>query len=265
MESTKYFNRILLFIMTLGVVTLLSCSLSGSVLHVKSDDYPHLSNLEVAEFSFADIKNNNVPYTCNKAYCVSEKEGALWIYDGRKGEDSKSSVLMMNNGYFVGVNLGHMDGWVRYFPYFSAFPEAGESKVVTDDYFYAFAEISYELAYLMTTNPTFTGTNQCNVYKLYFEDDVWNWEIVATFDGYPNAYYYDDEACILYVSTYKGVFSVDSSLNLSSLKTPDCWNYLGANSIVKIDRTLYFGTNAGIYAYSIDGNTAEWYPIEKDD
>lgn len=51
-----------------------------------------------------------------------------------KSVDSISSdILCVDNGYFVGVNIGEFDGWVKYYPYHSNLTDITGGKTVVHE------------------------------------------------------------------------------------------------------------------------------------
>ena len=256
----SYFKTIYFFlIIAIQLLMLNGCSNSTTnTIRVYSHDFSNINKLDAAEFDSIHITENitNLPI-----YRVTKKEGQLWIENGEHYEHQKSSVVMGDNGYFVGLNLGHMDGWVRYFPYFSSYPEAGESAVVTDEYFYAFVEVERNQIYLLTTVPTLADDAACGVFYIYLDGKEWKWDKIATLDGYPMAYAYNSENNNLFLATQVGLYSSDQCVNIELYNTPTYWQQLSVNSMVLIEDSLYCGTSYGIYVHFVSSDSGEWYPI----
>ena len=145
-------KRILFGFLALIIIFVWSCSNDRNSLAVTSTDYADLNRMEAGAFdeklarSWYDVNNPYWERNCH----ISYENGVLLVQD----QDGEQEVYSFagDNGYFLGIDMGEFDGWVRYYPYHSEQPEAGESVLVVDQNAKGFCRIDNRNAYLFTAD-----------------------------------------------------------------------------------------------------------------
>ena len=100
-------------------------------------------------------------------------------------EPTNSGILCVNNGYFVGVNIGEFDGWVKYFPYYSDLTDMTAGKTVVHDNWLEFIKINNNLGYAITYTQSILGNGNGSIYLLELIDSEWTWSLFASLDFIP--------------------------------------------------------------------------------
>lgn len=252
------------FFITILLIVLISCK-SNNYIKVSSYDYNGLKRLKEGDFSketaltWGRPENPYDNYTCY----VTVKNDELLISNSEPSY--LSDVMPMNNGYFVGVDLGEFDGWVRYFPYYSAYPESGESFVVANENFGGFIKIDNNSGFAITYTYTMTpfDDGEGKVYYLSLKQKEWTYGTAITFSGIPRASSYVESEHVIYIVTTESILSYSvESQELSVLTESTLLNYIGTNSVVKLNNNIYCGSPMGIYEYSLATGEERWYPMD---
>ena len=266
----KYFIVFLL----LFVLVFSACTKGDSnVLHVKSIDYNGLTELTAAEPDEEMIRNwilidQNAysDYTC--CLTISGNQIVVSNYDTYPNTYITQRTA---NGYFVGVDVGEFDGWVKYFPHYSTLgPEiAGPSRDVVNENCRGFVEEgSGNIVYLFTCDyaglyPPGSGY----IYELHFPslngEREWEWVRVNEIEGIPLFLEYDRENKIIYIvsSLELVAFSLED-YSVTALADLSLWQYSAATSMVRLNDKLYIGMAMGIYEYDLTTAETKWYPMD---
>lgn len=253
----------IVFIFILSCLT--SCSSGGTFLEVYSEDYPGLKKMEAGDFDRNKavtwyIREEN-PYSEYSCYVTAEN-GKLNV--SNYSPEYKSAVMEMDNGYFVGVNLGEFDGWVRYFPYYGKYPESGEEFLVAKENFCGFVQINNEQGYVLTYPETDIGKESGIIYQLSMsEDGKWTSETAGTISGTPQASLYIESEKSICIVTTEGIllFSTEDK-TITTVCESEILEYAGINSVVKLNGIYYCGSPMGIYEYDPAEKTEKCYPMD---
>lgn len=253
-------NFLALFI-AIATVCFTSCQY-GQGLKVCSTDYPALKTLYPGEFDYALAQtwwlpdNPYADYSCN----IRLLNGELYLES--KATETTSFVAQFDNGYFVGLDLGEFDGWVKYYPYYSNLLEELPDTIVSVDNCKGIVKVGSQLGYVLTS--CFSGTtpeqSSGTVYKLTCEEGLWKWQDTISLSGAPLAYFVTEDLMI-YIVTTRNIVCFSQDQQLHTIVESDLIAAIGANSIVYMDQTIYCGSPMGVYSYSISSQTETWYPI----
>ena len=256
--------KFLKFLLLLCSILLLVSSCSHvEKLEIFSNDYEGLSSLTAGTLNEDTVKfwsSPDVPYDVRNGYVSITKEGVTL---SRDDNSYSSSVMQMNNGYFLGVNLG-MDGWVRYFPYFSTYPEAGESKLVAPEPCCFFIQADRWNGYVCTLAVDEEVNPIGKIYQLkYLEDgEQWDWKWIATVQGSPLAFFSEEQSSCIYIVTDENISVMSNEHTVSVLTESDLLKKIRANSIVVMNQTVYCGSPMGVYRYNLQNQLETWFPID---
>lgn len=207
------------------------------------------------------------PYSFDNCF-VSLKNGKLFISDSEENPKRKTFLYSADNGYFIGINLGHYDGWVRYYPYMSTYPEAEEPKLVCDEHCHGFEETAKNTAYLFTVfpNPDSNRSSKEDTHIWVLSPDpvdyIWSWEVVGTVEGTLEIYYYDESEQLFYLFTTCGVFEYKLKDRMVTKRlASECLPYLDCNSAVRIGDAIFCGSSLGVYSFDLTSDCESWYPV----
>lgn len=242
-----------------------ACQFHSEKIKVHSLDYASLAYLEPGEF---DADQSAVWYLPENPYreyacSVSVSNGMLLI--SNDSQERKTYLTQFDNGYFVGVDLGEFDGWVKYYPYYSTLPEAGEPKQVSDQNCRGIITKDRRNGYLLTGDTGGTsGVYQGSIYTLHYSEEEarWEWDLLETLDELPLAYSYDRERDMLYVATSGSVISVSGDNTVTVMVSSDLLKSIGANSVVFWEGSVWCGSPMGVYQYNIGEKKETWYPMD---
>lgn len=253
------------------LIVLLFCSgcHAKNQLAVISNDYSNLKKLSPAAFDPSMATNWYIdnPYATNNCY-VSEESGKLKIENITP--NTETFVFKGNNGYFVGVNLGHMDsGWVRFCPYFANLPEAEPFADVCLEHCHGFQKITADSAYLFTVTENDQGQEITVIRLLSNQNEItangtyWDWSTVAIVDGILETFLYETDINTFCLITTAGIFQYSPTKGeITKIKQSEILCHLGCNSSVKIGQKLYCGSPMGIYEYNFETQVENWYPMQ---
>lgn len=267
MRKHKRITSLILFSVLCVSLILPSCG-KGERLEVVSDDFPKLRYLEAGDFDEDQADRIDAPdFELNNMYYVSEKDGKLFIYNGRT-EYSYSSrrdsymVHLNSIGYFVGINMGEFGGWLRYYEG-KPFYNNEEGILVADSNCLGYQQATFDKLFMFVGDVAHLFTKgRTEIYLMESDDKKWTWRPIGEVDGaYRGVSCYDKESETLYMVTHTGIYAVDKNEKLSSFAVPDYFGDLIANSATVIDGVLYIGSWCGIYAQPIDGSASTWYPL----
>ncbi len=259
-------------LLILSLLLLCSCTAAkdsgADVLKVKSIDYNGLTELTAAEPDEAVIKkwSNSEANPFWDCECYLTVSGDQLVVSNDSAYETRFITHRTTNGYFLGVDVGEFDGWVKYFPHYSARqPEiVGPSRDVVNENCRGFVEESGNKVYLFTWK--YAGLYSPGsgfIYELRLPDSKgeWEWEKVNEFPGRPWCFEYDRENRIIYiVSSFELLaFSIDD-YSVTTLADLSLWG--SANSMVRLNDKLYIGMAMGIYEYDLATAETKWYPIE---
>lgn len=252
------------------IINLTACSPDKSNrLKVVSSDYPEIKYLISKEFDSELLSlwtSPNNPYQDYNCY-ISMENNDLCI--SNKAINTKMFLQQFNNGYFVGVNLGEFDGWVRYYPYYSNDPIAGPSRTVTTENCCGIIPVDREHGYLLTYGEFLSTETDLYeyrgvIYNLSYSYDKreWEWNILTSFDGIPYCYSYVQDNSILYVVIGKNIVSVDANGKLTVIVESELVEKIATNSIIYVDGLIYCGSPMGVYSYCVSTGQETWYPLD---
>ena len=253
---------VFMLLITLCCVLLTGCDKGKDRIEVYSTDYPGLRQLYAKKFSYAECRDwysadnpYNIIYTCH----VSEENGKI-VISNDYGDEDGSTLFPCDYGYFLGVNLGEYDGWVRYFTYgFRSFEPEDPIMVIYEACrgFYR-RELKDDNALLLTS-----GIRGGTLLSLTAdrEEGKWDWEIIAEFDSVPRRFTVGEDG-VAYVVCRDSIRSVSPDRNISILKKTDIPFYATVNSMIVKGRSLICGTALGVYEYKLDTSEEYWYPID---
>lgn len=255
-----------LLVLTLAV--LCSCKAEETTLKVKSIDYDGLTELTAAEPDEEMIKNWSLisqnPYV--DYICYLTVSGESLVVSNFHDSPNTFMTHRTTNGYFLGVDVGEFDGWVKYFPYYSAVaPEiVGSSRDVVNENCRGFVEDWSRNVYLFTWDYAglySPGSGVIYELRLPSLDGEWEWKQVAEAAGKPLFFEYDRENKIIYVvsSMELVAFSLED-YSVTTLSDLSLWG--AATSMVRIDNKLYIGMAMGIYEYDLTTTETKWYPMD---
>ena len=256
-----------IFLITLSALLLIlsSCSsFNTRYLDVCSLDYVGLKKLESSAVDEALIKSWHLswenPYN-EYVCCVSEKDGKLMI--SKSFENDTSFTMRADNGYFVGVDMGEYDGWVKYYPY-PAVGDSDASQTVVSENCKGIIKIDNKNGYVLTGLRHILS--DCGaIYKLSLPSihEKWEWSKVADLSSVPMAYAYDDESNSIYIATALELLKYSISTNtVTTLADVSLWEFSGATSMVILGGKIYLGMGMGIYEYDIATATTAWFPVD---
>ena len=247
----------------LFVIFVPSCSNSAPLL-INSFDYPKLVQLKPGEFD-SDIANDWYSYEYAEYSCyVSINEGELLI--SNRTNETKVYTEMFNYGYFVGVDLGEFDGWVKYYPYNSIDLGETDGTLVVAENCAAIVKRSNVNGYLLTSDyGGIIGNDDIgHAYELQYSTakDDWTYEIIGPLGGRPLNCFYVEEEDKLYVVTTQNIVVITNAKQIEIIVESNLIKSICPNSIVFLEGTLYCGSPFGIYRYNISTGEEIWYPVD---
>lgn len=264
----RIYKVISIFAIACLVAVLFSCSSPVRRIDVTST-YNGLNRLEEGEIDIDRL--NDWIYIEGNPY--HDRECAVSVHDGilhvsEIDDDANRRYMFIgDNGYFLGVNIGEFDGWVRYYPFNSATLSL-ESKLICENNCVGMVKCNNREGYFVVYDIE-SEDQKGTIYKLTLPDTDSKWECrqVAIVEGIPQCMGYDEERKELIVASDKGLYLInvtDGDLSPVSLTVPsqDVWSVIQPNSIAALDEFIYVGTSTGVYEY--DRNTSEyhWYPVD---
>lgn len=252
----------LVIIVALMLLTALfcnACSMGAPVLKVESRDYKGLRYMRAGEPDEWAVWKWNLasnPYHEYGCY-VSEENGKLLVSVSSGHESPDAFSMRGHYGYFVGVDMGEFDGWLKCYPYFSA-QEAeivDEPVMVSDKNCRGIVKVNNTLGY------AFGWTE---IYKLVVPEGEKEWTWAKTeLDGMCLAYSYCEESETIYIATSKELLAlsvVDDSVTV--LADLSLWGYAGEWSMLRLNDKVYVGMSRGIYEYDLTTGKSLWYPLD---
>ena len=262
------YRVIIIAVFACMVVTLFSCSLGKKEISITST-YDGLNKLIEGEIDI-DRLNDWIYIDDNPYYSY---ECAVSVYDGTlhvseiEDDSYRQYMFAGDNGYFMGVSIGHFDGWVRYYPYNSAFTST-ESKLICTSNCVGMVKRDNRHGYFITPDTSSEGGRGI-IYELTLSDTSSEWECseLLSIDGAPEAMAYDEESNELVVASNTGLYLIDidsDELTSISLTVPsqEIWSIMQPNSVAMIDEFIYVGTSTGVYEYDRNTSVYRWYPVD---
>ena len=245
----------------ISLLLLTACHQSPERIKVDSSDYASLKYLEEGVFDKEQLLNwYNPEYSYDGYTCyVSILDGNLCISNSNVRQ--QSFLQQFDNGYFFGVDLGEFDGWVRYHPYFSQYPESGYGALVSTENCLGIVAQDRRNGYIITYKAlSSSGT----VYKIYYseENKKWEWTLLKSFETTPMAFSYQKDQDILYIATSGTIVSISNDNHVSTIVESEILNYIDINSIVYNNDSLWCGSSLGVYRYCIEEREEKWYPMD---
>ena len=250
-----------------AILLIVSCASKNRV-KVLSTDYPELRYLEPGEFdeklSWKWNLNEN-PY--NSYACgVGVQDGTLTV--NNTGRSQKSYTEGFDGGYFLGVDYGEFDGWVRYYPYYSTYPETGDSQMVVEENCRSIVKLDLQTGLLLTAQSGGILVEHTedygSIFLLQFDSTTlkWSWEKVAKTHGAPRAIC---EACDengWYIATDYELVFLTADYKATTLISGSLISKIGANSIINLDGKIWCGSPMGIYCFDMHTQSEVWYPMD---
>lgn len=185
-------------------------------------------------------------------YSVSVKNEKLCVEKAVNAENN--DVVVVDYGYYVGVDIGEFGGWVAYFP--DNIEDRADGEIVLDENFRGFIQIDNSKV-LVLTGLTHLSIDRGKLYLLNNGEatELYN------FNSCPHAYTWDGET--LYVITSNKLYSYKFGEEPVVLSEKDKFGYkLSPNSIAKLGDSLFCGCQGGIYEYYLETGEEYWYPID---
>lgn len=256
-------------VMLIVILFMSSCTQSkANILPVVSLDYPGLTEMIAGDMDEDVIRgwtsiDLNPYWECCCHVSLSNDE----LIISNKVDYNESFTMKGNIGYFVGVNIGHSDGWVKWYPTHSAWsPEiVGKPKLVADESCQGFIKVDNNKGYLFTYD-TFDDAIGY-IYELVLPDinGEWQWQRVGQFSSCPLAFTYNEDTQMIYVATSTELASFSIKDNeIVSLADLSLWQYTGVTSMVELNDKLYLGMCMGVYEYDLNTKQTKWYPMDYD-
>ena len=261
-------KKISAILSTLFVILLAVSCTSKNRVKVLSADYPELRYLEPGEFdeklSWKWNLNEN-PY--NSYACgVGVQDGTLTV--NNTGRSQKSYTEGFDGGYFLGVDYGEFDGWVRYYPYYSTYPETGDSQMVVEENCRSIVKLDLQTGLLLTAQSGGILVEHTedygSIFLLQFDSTTlkWSWEKVAKTHGAPRVIC---EACDekgWYIATDYELVFLTADYKATTLISGSLISKIGANSIINLDGKIWCGSPMGIYCFDMHTQSEVWYPMD---
>lgn len=252
----------LLLTICLVAILLEGCNCENKKLCVYSIDYYNLREIKEGKFDYDIARKwylDENPY--RECACYILIRNSNLVIENRY-ENNGVDVYKGDYGYFIGVDDGVYDGWVRYYPYNSGAMKY-ESSIVANENCKGIVMINREKGYIITCNLFETGSNIGSVYELTCDNDkkTWEWTRAVTIKDYPLVSAYCEEDELLYVITDNSILSIDYKHNIHILKNTDFPAKVAPNSAVVFGGNLYCGSPMGIYEFEIDSGKEHWYPM----
>lgn len=172
-------------------------------------------------------------------------------------EPTSSGILCVNNGYFVGVNVGEFDGWVKYFPYYSDLTDMTGGTTVIHENWVDFIKIDNSFGYVITYIPSILGNGSGSIYTLELIESEWTWNLFASLDFIPCSVTMVNDNMII---AGKGtIVEVDDVGTINTIVKSDILTY--PDSIVVLNGRYYCVDSIGIYEYDTSDSTEKWFPF----
>ncbi len=251
------------------IVCFAGCNRRAERIEVFSPDFPNLRKLTACEF---DSDKNEKYYSGDSSYlpflsCRIEKKGASIIVRKTRENEGYTHIILLDYGYFIGVNIGEFDGWVRFYPYNSACFGL-ESTLVVNENCLGFIKISNQKGYLVTEDYRSMSPFNCfgHLFELNadYDSGTVKWEKIAETDTAPFAFTYDEETESVYMATCTSIIMIDKNHTGKIVKETEMPFEILINSMIKIGNSLFCGSFTGIYEYRIDSDEEFWYPFDFD-
>lgn len=258
-------NARLLVIFLCFCFLFVSCDAKNTnVLSVVSHDYSWLKELHSGEFD-EDLARvwtqNENPHRENHCY-VTVEDGTICV--NNKSDISTTYLMQFNYGYFIGVNLGEHDGWVKFHKYNSNVTSNGEGILVANENCCGIIKNDMYSGYLLTVDYWELSDLTGRIYAIQTsqESKTWEWVKLASFEGYPyNCLASQEDECI-YIVTDRSIISVSFTGSVNTIIQSDLLRKIGANSIVILDDIFYCGSPMGVYCYDKNSGIETWYPMD---
>ncbi len=196
--------------------------------------------------------NNHLSF--KDTFSIFEKNGAIWVTSDIP--DNNHYLMEMNNGYFMGVDLGEFGGHCRLYEYF--IDDKGE--LINENNCYGLFKKDLNNGYLLAGKWNSKTTGGSELYKLTLTDDGWKSEAIAEFESTPRCTLHVPESDILFVVTWNKLLEIDlMDGTVYTLCTHKAIKEGGTNSIVMLNGRIYIGAAQGILEYDLETGDAVWY------
>jgi len=261
-NKCKPLSIIVLIIICLG---LFGCDTEEASisLSVSSSDYHGLTKMQAGELDKEKAQAWHLDDNPYKEYsCFVALNGdSLRITNDSPPKDYH--LFQGNYGYFVGIDLGHWDGWVRYYPYNSSQLEQ-QPLLVAQENCCGFLSVSPERGYVLTYDYFGDEAKRGKLYELQYSEvnQQWEWRVIVSFDHKPQALLADDATKCIFILTTEDILVVSEDGSIGSVYTSSVLPYIDVNSIIKRDGSLYCGSSMGVYEYHTESQTENWYPMD---
>lgn len=260
-------KRILVFVLMfcITVCSLSSCA-SKNTISVTSPDYPSLTKMIASSFDREQAQLATLPeYPYNDYQCVvSEENGVLCIRSQSQADGSYQKGF--DNGYFLGVDMGEFDGWVKYYPYYTNVTGDSDVRLVSNENCCGIIKRNNQNGYILTGTRSTLSTmpSAGSVYVIHYSQDVaaWTWETKISLDGFPIAYYFSEGAHQLLIVTDQSILRITEQNEVETLIKSDLIKQIHANSIVCMDGIIYCGSPLGVYSFDPSNGVEAWYPMD---
>lgn len=251
------------FLIVILVITLAGCDRNSKTLSVHSTDYNGLTVMTEGSFDMEAAKSwylDDNPYRNNTCY-ITVRDGSIFV-ENRYYENG-TYLLKCDYGYFMGVNFGVYDGWVRYYPYNSGELEL-DNSVVANENCLGFIMVSDEKAYLLTCDNFDAREERGRLYELICdrENRTWKWNIVCEIEGTPLGFTFDGEKKAIYVITDVSIVVIDDNYKMSAVAETKYPAMVAPTSVAVLGGNLYCGSPMGIYEFMLDSGEEIWYPMD---
>lgn len=247
-------RKLFVAFIVLILLSLSACREVPSQIDVISIDYPSMKCLQEGtfnpelEYKWWYYRNPYHDYVAS----VSVVNGRLCV--SNQAESRKSYLQCFDNGYFMGVDIGEFDGWVKYYPYFSLLPEAGSEKLVSNQNCRGIIARDHTNGYILTVR---------SLYAMNYENENrrWEWRLIQSFDSGVRTYLYLEDRDILFIVTAGSIVSVSADFQVATIAESEILKWMETNSIVFYDGSLWCGASTGVYRYCFETDEEQWYPV----
>ena len=230
--------------------------------------YSRITN-EILQIS-EDFKEGKLPYTLERR--ENREEYERWKRIGIvienntmlavKGRQINYGELKVENGTFVGINLGEFGGGIKFIP------SSGVEYEITNENYFGFYNDNQRI-FAITGLGHLSGYG--HIHELVFVEGKWEAQIILDIGNHPIAFLAVNEE--LFIVTDKELLLIKDGTIADVLIDNAFWNgyfpfsdsdfnYQGSlapTTMIYADNSVYIGMYGGVYMYDLNTGMDKWY------
>lgn len=269
-RSTAYLFTTLLLSVAILVSLFTSCSpnpsLDGDTIPVLSTTFPDLVAMEARPFDYEASEKLSYNFDIPRPEVFIDN-GNLCIREYSLPDDVFLETAI--GGHLYGVDCGEFGGYIAFCP-----EESFDPVMLCDKNCQGLIRVStaerYGYEYYAITGLNHNFHMEGAVYLLTYseEEKAWSAEVLAELGAQADAFAYDEQSGLLYLSTYsRGLLCMNAEGEITTLvdySKYDKWFFTTVNSLVLLDGNIFLGVIDGVVRYSLDTKELTYFPLDYD-